>query len=68
MKWWMILPLVEKVIKEKTDKRACQASHEEICNQALRHYEKLAKEYSCWNSLIPKAIEYYKKEWDVKDK
>ena len=42
------------------DTRACQAFHEEICDQALRHYEKLAKECCWWNSVVPKAIEYYK--------
>jgi len=40
----------------------CKATHEEICDKALRHYEKLAKECCHWDSVIPKAIEFYKKE------
>jgi len=43
------------------NERACQATHEEICDKALRHYEKLASEVSCWNSLIPRAIKFYRK-------
>lgn len=38
---------------------AIKATHEELCNQALKHYEELASEYSHWNSVVPKALEYY---------
>lgn len=36
------------------------ATHEEICDQALEHYDSLAKEGSHWNSTVPRAIEFYK--------
>jgi len=39
-----------------------QATHEEVCDEALRHYEKIAKECCHWNSLIPKAIAFYRKK------
>ena len=35
--------------------------HEELCDQALEHYDNVSKTASSWNSLIPKAIEYYKR-------
>ena len=40
--------------------KAYSASHEELCDQALQHYERLAKECSSWNSVIPKAIAFYR--------
>jgi len=36
------------------------ATHEEICDGALTHYEKLATECHSWYSVVPKAIEFYK--------
>jgi len=33
----------------------------ELCRDALAHYEKIASQSGEWNSLIPKAIEFYKK-------
>jgi hypothetical protein len=38
-----------------------QASHEEICDGALKHYEEVSKEVCSWCSTIPRAIEFYKK-------
>lgn len=41
---------------------ACKkATHKELCEQALKEYEEMAKECSIWNSLIPKAIKFYQK-------
>ena len=37
-----------------------QATHAELCDQALEHYESLAKECCHWNSIVPKAIAFYK--------
>lgn len=39
---------------------ACQATHEEVCNQALKHYEQISTEVCHWNSLVPEAIKYYR--------
>ena len=36
-------------------------SHEELCDQALRDYESIAKEYHCRNTIIPQAIKFFKK-------
>lgn len=51
-----------QIIKKNDENRAYQATHEELCNQALEHYEDISKEVCHWNSLIPKAINFYK-EW-----
>lgn len=40
--------------------KASSTSHEELCDQALQHYERLARECSSWNSVIPKAIAFYR--------
>jgi len=50
----------EKTISDSIDGETDQATHAELCDQALEHYESLAKECCHWNSLIPKAIEFYK--------
>ncbi len=39
-----------------------EATLDDLCEQALKHYNKLSKFCSDFNSLIPKAIEYYKKK------
>ncbi len=44
----------------QTDNQVCEATHEELCDSALKHYEELAKKCSDWYSLVPKAIEFYK--------
>lgn len=44
------------------------ATHEEICDQALKHYEDLARECCHWNSVVPRAIEFYKKHGVEGDK
>jgi len=41
--------------------KAYQATHKELCNQALKHYEELSVKCCHWNSLVPRAIEFYKK-------
>ena len=37
------------------------ATHEEICDFAIKHYEKISSICCDWLSTIPKAIEFYKK-------
>ncbi|GAH33882.1 unnamed protein product, partial [marine sediment metagenome] len=37
--------------------------HGEQCDQALEHYEEVSKTASSWSSLIPQAIEFYKKHY-----
>ena len=43
---------------------ACQATHEEICNKALEHYNKISDFACSWISTIPHAIAFYKKYKD----
>ena len=38
----------------------CQATHEEVCNQALEHYEEISSRACNWSSVVPKAIKYYR--------
>jgi len=38
-----------------------EATHDEICNSALEHYEALSKAGYGWLSTIPQAIEFYRK-------
>lgn len=38
-----------------------QATHEELCDAALRHYMELSDEVCRYLSTIPEAIEFYKK-------
>jgi len=47
--------------KEKKQIQNYKATHKEICNQALEEYEEMTYELVQWNSVIPKAIEFYKK-------
>jgi hypothetical protein len=35
--------------------------HGEQCDSALEHYEEISKTASHWNSLVPEAIEFYKR-------
>lgn len=37
-----------------------QASHEEICNQALAHYEEISDKAKHWSSTVPMAIKFYR--------
>ena len=46
---------------DSKEDRTCQASHEEICDNALSHYEQLSSECHDWLSTVPKAIKFYKK-------
>ena len=54
----------------KTDKpetNICiQASHEELCDRALKQYEEQATETMYWNSLIPQAIRFYRENYKPK--
>ena len=38
-----------------------QATHDEICDRALQHYDALPKAGYGWLSTIPQAIEFYRK-------
>lgn len=42
----------EEVLKE--------ASHEELCDDMLEHYDQISKEVCHWNSGVPEAIKFYK--------
>ena len=37
-----------------------QTPHTELCDEALKEYEKISTEVCDWNSLIPEAIKFYK--------
>ena len=37
-----------------------EATHEEVCDQALKHYEEISNEVSHYSSVVPKAIKFYK--------
>jgi len=39
----------------------CKATHDEICDKALEHYEDLARQCHHWSSTVIHAIEFYKK-------
>lgn len=43
-----------------SDERAGEATHEEICDSALRHYENISAECNDWMNTVPKAISFYK--------
>ncbi len=64
----MIKDLIEKYPELTMDSQEWRATHEEICDGALLHYEALAKECCHWNSVVPKAIEFYKKYGKQYDK
>jgi len=51
-----------KIIKEEKGelKATLDATLDEVCDQALAHYEAISSEAGEWNSLIPKAIEFYR--------
>lgn len=44
----------------KTNKDLLTATHKELCDNALKHYEKISKIAMSWNSTVSKAIEFYK--------
>jgi len=46
--------------------KGCRATHEEVCEQALAHYQQLSVETGEWNSVIPKAIFFYKNYYKTK--
>lgn len=37
--------------------------HDELCDKALEHYEKISTEATHYNSLVPAAIKFYKERW-----
>lgn len=45
---------------DNNEERCSMASHEDLCNDALKHYEEISSEATHWNSLVPLAIEYYR--------
>ena len=49
------------------DTRACQATHDEICDGALKHYEEVSTRGHCWSSTVVHAIEFYRKYGGVLD-
>ena len=49
-----------KIEGERGGDTAKVATHEELCDQALKHYEDIANVASHWSSLVPEAIRYYR--------
>lgn len=43
-----------------TGHEICQTPHEDLCESALADYDRVSKEASHWNSLIPRAIRFYR--------
>jgi len=39
---------------------ASNTTHKELCDQALKHYQEISDKACHFNSLVPKAIEFYK--------
>ena len=39
------------------------ATHEELCDKALAHYQEISDKACCWNSTVVHAIEFYKQNW-----
>ena len=37
----------------------------DLCKQALEHYEKMSQETASYNSLIPRAIKFYEEVYPV---
>ena len=49
------------MVMNNEDHGSAQATHDELCDGALEHYERLSSECSDWSSVIPEAIEFYRK-------
>ena len=49
--------------KENYENQPAKATHEEICDHALKHYKKISMEHPIceWCSTVPRAIKFYKK-------
>ncbi len=47
----------------REEEKTCNATHDEICDGALKHYEELSKLGHSWLSTIPQAIEFYRKHY-----
>jgi len=39
---------------------ASNTTHKELCDQALKHYQEISDKDCHFNSIVPKAIEFYK--------
>ena len=50
----------EMRIQNKKEATPGKATHEEICDFALKDYRRISKEACEWNSVIEKAIKFYK--------
>ena len=44
-----------------SEQEAKETPHDELCDMALEHYDEISTEAMHSNSLIPRAIEYYKR-------
>ncbi len=44
-----------------------KATHEELCDQALDHYMEISNGATHFNSVVPQAIEFYKKNGAVSE-
>ena len=54
---------VNKMSEEKT----CITPLDDLCEQALKHYDEISSEVCYYNSLIPKAIRFYQKNYKDKE-
>ena len=57
------MPLIIKEWREKLTPKQNEASnttHKELCDQALKHYQEISDKACHFNSIVPKAIEFYK--------
>jgi len=46
---------------QEEDKEVVATSHDELCDKALAHYRDISDLATHFNSLVPKAIEYYRR-------
>jgi len=50
---------------DKAENQPQQATHDEICDMALEHYEEVSNKAHCSLSTIRHAIEFYRKHGDT---
>jgi hypothetical protein len=46
-----------------SEKQCCATPLRDLCESALKHYEKLSSDACDYNSLIPKAIKFYQENY-----
>lgn len=48
---------------QEEDREVVATPHDELCDMALEHYNEISTTAMHSNSLVPKAIEFYKEKW-----